>query len=457
MRWLENLLGTGDYDRNFIQEEKSDQYNYNSWDANLGYLNKNYFRETIDLNGEISRDSDGNLIVTTQGICNSTPTLLSTPQNVGGGLFDAGGSAVSGIWNMGGQPIDTAKKIAQADDAKLYAFGIGGGSEKDSEDVKQFILTKGSWNSSYNEPNKPNTLLSDDVFKKSQQEFQDGGQKVTAGEGQTFLMSAPATDNSALIADQGDNRAIVTYQKLKMDDGTTREIARLSDGSFIVRNQDGTVKAISKASGNTTYRPDGTLKETVKDGIKTTYGSDGTTVTASYTIEGPDYVAAAVSVGGTDAVTGQIGIAMNLKNREVYLNAGPSTPGGGKAFVLEAGKIVETGGRVLNSDVVDSLLKEWSRSASFTRGVGANYTWSDDIKALGLTIGYGGGYSESYGTTVSKIVKQVRDSDRVKGAVNLYEEGKMSLQGVLSTIQNEYNSIYTDEYRKNRYENGDSN
>jgi len=128
MGWLEDLLGTGNYDKNFTQEQKTDQYDYNYWNANSGYLSENYFRETVVVNGELSRDSDGNLVVTTQGWGSSTPTFWSAPQNIGGGLFNAGESAVFGILNMGRltQPLlNTSRGSTALEEEAEYAIKNG--------------------------------------------------------------------------------------------------------------------------------------------------------------------------------------------------------------------------------------------------------------------------------------------------------------------------------------------
>ncbi len=69
---------------------------------------KNYVRERL-VKGEISGDGDGNLIVTIQGTDHSAPTFSSATQNLGSGLYNAGGSTVSDILNMVMPPIDTAK------------------------------------------------------------------------------------------------------------------------------------------------------------------------------------------------------------------------------------------------------------------------------------------------------------------------------------------------------------
>ncbi len=100
--------------KSFIAANYVMQDDYNSWYMNSGYFKQDSYKETIVVNASTEVASDGNLIVTTHRTDNSAPTLSSTMQNFGSGLYDAGENAVSSIWNMGKHPIETAKNLGNA-------------------------------------------------------------------------------------------------------------------------------------------------------------------------------------------------------------------------------------------------------------------------------------------------------------------------------------------------------
>lgn len=100
--------------KNFIAENYVMKDDFNSWYVNSGYAKKDSSGGIVVVNADTRVASDGNLIATTTGMGYNTPTFWSATQHFGSGLYDAGESAVSGIWNMGKHPIDTAKNLGNA-------------------------------------------------------------------------------------------------------------------------------------------------------------------------------------------------------------------------------------------------------------------------------------------------------------------------------------------------------
>lgn len=171
---------------------------------------------------------------------------------------------------------------------------------------------------------------------------------------------------------------------------------------------------ITRTGDKTTYRQDGTLKETLINGVTTKYGEDGQTVISSSTSTA-NYVTATVSLKGE--VGAQYGVAINLIDGTFYFNTGAGLPG----FTITPGKIVDSGGQVLDKNVVNGLLKEWSNSATFTPGARLEVIQSGKVIGLGPSVGFGMGAGSSYGHSVvnSNVIQQINTTFQQAGqAIN---------------------------------------